>query len=345
MLIAKYHQGLLNTVEQTAQQLLALQNNTFFCPQCGKRVILKIGTKITPHFAHQSKRCTGFTEGESAIHLLGKQQLYKWLQSFGYVELEPLLPALMQRPDILVTIKDQQYAIEFQCSPISVEQLTRRTEGYQQQNIIPIWLFLTPPLPQRMTKYPLKKMYKAGMQFTTQHIPFLMFYHPHTQKFTYLTNILALYGKQHIVKPQYITLNRQQFPFFIPSPLSTLDEQTYTTIFMKAKQQYLQNEWRFGKRHNNILFLSCYTLRISLFELPEYIGVPTAWQSVLPFPVVWQSALHATAKLNDQTIYDVELEPFLQRFTNHIPIAMQEMTRYLSRLNTEHNKKLTDYLQ
>ena len=45
-----------------------------------------------------------FSEGESQEHLLGKQQLYIFLQKhIEDVELEPYFKMLSQRPDLLVT--------------------------------------------------------------------------------------------------------------------------------------------------------------------------------------------------------------------------------------------------
>ena len=63
-----------------------------------------------------------FAEGESTLHLQGKIQLYEWFKKHGHqVKLEPYLKELSQRPDLLVTIDKEQFAVEFQCSTISHE--------------------------------------------------------------------------------------------------------------------------------------------------------------------------------------------------------------------------------
>jgi len=86
----------------------------FYCPQCLEQVQLKIGNYNIPHFAHFTKnQCSQlFAEGESKIHLQGKVQLYEWLQKHGHqVKLEPYLKELSQRPDLLVTLDKEQFAV------------------------------------------------------------------------------------------------------------------------------------------------------------------------------------------------------------------------------------------
>ena len=69
-------------------------------------------------------------------------QLYEWLQKHGHqVKLEPYLKELSQRPDLLVTLDKEQFAVEFQCSTISHEKWHQRTMGYERNDIQAIWLF------------------------------------------------------------------------------------------------------------------------------------------------------------------------------------------------------------
>ena len=60
------------------------------------------------------------------------------------VNLEPYLKELSQRPDLLVTIDEEQFAVEFQCSTISHEKWQQRTMGYERNDIQAIWLFKLP---------------------------------------------------------------------------------------------------------------------------------------------------------------------------------------------------------
>lgn len=114
----------------------------FSCPGCKKKVILKKGQVKIPHFAHLKKEgCASFSEGETEEHLKGKLDLYNWLKSLKMpVQLEPYLSELQQRPDILTIIDGVQIAIEFQCSPISIETIKKRTEGYVSQGYKVVWI-------------------------------------------------------------------------------------------------------------------------------------------------------------------------------------------------------------
>lgn len=46
------------------------ENQTYFCPDCGERLIRKVGKVKIPHFAHFShSNCVGLSEGETPEHL------------------------------------------------------------------------------------------------------------------------------------------------------------------------------------------------------------------------------------------------------------------------------------
>ncbi|PKX77177.1 competence protein CoiA [Lactiplantibacillus plantarum] len=119
----------------------------YHCPGCVQPVQLKRGAVIVPHFAHvHATDCDAFSEGETTEHLRGKQQLATWFAASGYtVRLEAGLPELHQRPDILVRRGTAQpLALEFQCSPLSVERLAARTQGYRQHGYQVLWLLGRP---------------------------------------------------------------------------------------------------------------------------------------------------------------------------------------------------------
>jgi len=119
----------------------------YFCPGCTAQVYLRRGAVVAPHFAHNAlTTCHIFSEGETAEHIRGKQQLAAWFAAAGYtVKLEAALPALHQRPDILVQRGNQRpLALEFQCSPLSLERLAARTRGYRQNGYRVLWLLGTP---------------------------------------------------------------------------------------------------------------------------------------------------------------------------------------------------------
>ncbi|MFO1445556.1 hypothetical protein KDN24_20630 [Bacillus sp. Bva_UNVM-123] len=145
MLIARTRQGnWVSWANYTNQEQLrnVRQKENYYCPECNEEVILKIGSKRIPHFAHKKRTvCMESYERESEYHLAGKLSLYKWLKRQGIeATLEKFDPRVGQRPDIEFVYSGSQYAIEYQCSNIPVELFIKRTINFQQANIIPIWI-------------------------------------------------------------------------------------------------------------------------------------------------------------------------------------------------------------
>ncbi|MBF0780437.1 MULTISPECIES: competence protein CoiA [unclassified Granulicatella] len=125
-----------------ASQVSREKETCYFCPSCRCKVYLRQGRNRTAHFVHY-KKCDQdtFSEGETEEHIQGKLLLYNWLsQCEGSVELEPYLPKLKQRPDLLYTTCTQKIAIEFQCSPITCEKMLERTQGYERAGYKVIWI-------------------------------------------------------------------------------------------------------------------------------------------------------------------------------------------------------------
>lgn len=136
MLLAK------NERQQLILARKASKNEIYFCPDCNSKLILKQGNKLSAHFAHY-KKCDNptFSEGETLEHVSGKLWLFEeCLRHNLRATLEAYLPNIQQRPDILVTYKEQLFAIEFQCSRISLSGIQHRTKGYQNNGIQVIWI-------------------------------------------------------------------------------------------------------------------------------------------------------------------------------------------------------------
>lgn len=143
MLIAQSRAGLVNA--QFAQP-----GEEYLCPACRHPVQYRRGKVKIAHFAHlPGANCT-VSEGETTEHLAGKQQLLEWLSALGEVpQLEVYLPAINQRPDLL--LKRSRIAVEFQCSPLTEQRLRERNTGYRQLGIRPIWI-LGRPYRHRLSK-------------------------------------------------------------------------------------------------------------------------------------------------------------------------------------------------
>lgn len=136
----------VNTIDYSEKELRAWSDKKILkCPVCGERLIYKHGMVRVPHFAHEKdKECTyTFFENETKEHASGKVLLYKWLQKLNSVsnlELESYIKETKQRPDLYFKIGEQKYVIEYQCSPITLEEFKERRELYKLNNIIDIWI-------------------------------------------------------------------------------------------------------------------------------------------------------------------------------------------------------------
>lgn len=109
------------------------------CPNCKQPVRLVKGQRRC-YFRHLIPPSP--QAGESRIHLAGKDQLFlKYQQAACYVATEVSLPQFKRRIDVLVQTNTQRWALEYQCSPISAEQLAQRTQAYQQANMQVRWIF------------------------------------------------------------------------------------------------------------------------------------------------------------------------------------------------------------
>lgn len=140
MLIAKSQSGkMMDLSLKKKSDIQALKKKKWYCPSCQEVVIIKNGNVMCSHFAHKQKSdCSSFSENESKEHLLGKKLIAENCKKFGIpYELEAFLPDLKQRPDILVANK---YAIEFQCSPLSISRFKERTATYQDNGYQVIWI-------------------------------------------------------------------------------------------------------------------------------------------------------------------------------------------------------------
>ncbi|MBB1078522.1 competence protein CoiA [Limosilactobacillus sp. STM2_1] len=120
-------------------------NDKYYCPGCRQTVLLRHGKHRVPHFAHKKHTLCGFSEGETLEHLRGKKQIYQWMKIKNWhPQLEVYLPQINQRPDILLNNEKQKIAIEFQCSPLSLERMIERNKGYKRVGITVWWILGAP---------------------------------------------------------------------------------------------------------------------------------------------------------------------------------------------------------
>ncbi|MET3698344.1 competence CoiA-like predicted nuclease [Bacillus oleivorans] len=130
-------------IGKSREEIIPLRQQEFYCPGCKQKVQLKIGEINHPHFSHiQYHRCPFEWEPESEQHIDGKLLLQTFFQNLGWkTELEVYLKAISQKPDLLLKKGSQQFAIEYQCSPLTLSRLRERVEGYSRLGIKQKWFF------------------------------------------------------------------------------------------------------------------------------------------------------------------------------------------------------------
>ncbi|MEK4424180.1 competence protein CoiA [Solibacillus sp. FSL K6-1523] len=301
MLVALTEQQQLFQLNRSTpqEQLQALKKTAqFYCPQCKALLILKIGQIKIPHFAHVKKSdCDAlFSEGESYAHLLGKQHLQELFQQLQLQPvLEPYLPAIQQRPDLLITKGTQKYAIEFQCSRLSPQKYQKRTEGYKDIQIMPMWIIQTPN-----EQFKSRGLTKLSINHTNaQYIQmyknqkYLLSYDVHSRTFYYISNLLPIHGQQYFGYIQSIPLMKQLFPFFVPKKITENQFKGMLTRFLAYRFQYLHARLLLSRRGvNDTLLRAIYELKLTVSKLPNFIGIPLSnnEQSDI-FCVEWQLQL------------------------------------------------------
>ncbi|VDG97258.1 Competence protein [Lysinibacillus sphaericus] len=254
----------------------------FRCPQCGDRVLLKVGSIRIPHFAHEvDSTCTGsFSEGESIPHLQGKQLLHSFFQRLEKTSvLEPLISEIEQRPDLLVQHEGNAIPIEFQCSRLPEDVKSSRTEGYRSLGMEPIWILQTPEKykerPEGMGLFSFSAFHQ--MFFTTSVSPehTLLTLSPETKQFHYFSHLLPIDGNRFIAIHRKLPAHLQTFPFARPK----LPDQHLLLHYYKSykihRTTYLQRSIFLNRRGVQDPFLRhCYELKLRPAELPLWIGVP-----------------------------------------------------------------------
>ncbi|MGV3466747.1 MAG: competence protein CoiA [Heyndrickxia sp.] len=262
----------------------------FYCPICKEPVILKAGTQKIPHFSHRkTSNCTFTSEPESIQHMQGKADLYLWLLKQGFtVHLERYLPKIKQRPDILVNRNGQWFAIEYQCSPISLKTLIHRTNGYATHRIKSIWV---------LGGYPFHHSKGGYFQLSDFHWSFikasetsgliLFSYTPQTQHFHLLSNISPYSSRKVQGTYSKTPLDNATFPILFSN--SNQQKQQIDTFWFSQKRKWLQQKLIYGKAFQDPFLLSLYECTCHPLLLPPAIGLPVNYMGVCKtHPAVWQ---------------------------------------------------------
>ncbi|WP_275579533.1 competence protein CoiA, partial [Brevibacillus laterosporus] len=217
---------------------LLARKKMLYCPICNNSVIYRNGSIRRKHFAHVSKCSYQYHEPETIEHLNGKVLLYNWLKHQPFVtnlKLESWIPETKQKPDIYFEMNKQRYAIEYQCSPITVKKIKERMNLYSVADICDIWIFGTakysPEKPKSTEKY-LKSLRKNVYYFDSKTALLYKNSLSNTQSLNDTNNLHFYKGK--LFTNYDVTLKFQFLLRKIMCPISDYERQV-------IKNQYIAN--------------------------------------------------------------------------------------------------------
>lgn len=295
MLQAKTKTGelvMLSTIPLKDIQQLR-KSTTFYCPDCKERVIIKAGTEIIPHFAHERNSNCDIHGGEGPYHEKGKYLLYRWLKGQHIdVKLEAYLPEIKQRPDILVCLHQKLIAVEFQCAKVSPQIIRKRNEGYMRAGIIPIWI-----LGSTLLRRYHNNMFQLNQfmthfihQFTPGYPTTLYFLCPHKKQVSIISDIHQFSMQGAIGK--FIQYSLRQMTFKQLFPRRYIKENELLTHWFRRVSQFRVRERRRVQGNDLIWRNWLYKRKIYIDQLPSYLFLPIRTQPFMRVALYdWQSRL------------------------------------------------------
>lgn len=157
------------------------RGKAFRCPLCDELLIAVLPqANIINHFRHKSGVDHG--EPETPEHLYGKTIIRDLFRSYGWqAELEvPVGRDASNIADIVAYTHQVVFAIEFQCSRISLEHFEQRNCTYEKLGLTPVWVlgnhylvntrqFTEWARPSRSSSYQIQRISKLETQILDRH--------------------------------------------------------------------------------------------------------------------------------------------------------------------------------
>lgn len=321
----------------SAKELTGLKAvHQFFCPDCGSKVLLKIGEIKIPHFAHKSTALCGNGEPESSLHLQGKMLLHQFFADKRIsAELETYLPEIRQRADVLV---ERKSVIEFQCSPIASTDVVRRSAAYSRLGLHFTWIVGIKESRENKIQILNIKEYQREMILRQDHLSYLLLLNPAMKQFQYYSNLFHISGSRWIGKVASISMDLQSYPFAMPRPLARNDFDSVCAVFLKARNDFIKSQFFAKKRYQNPFWILCYELGLDMRNLPQIIGVPIRGaESVAGNAVIWQLQLARAKRLgisNENLLSSGKIKLQKQQDTDKALRVLKDYAEFLDKMET-----------
>lgn len=288
MLTAVNEKGtMFSLAEKEHQALPKLRNKRFYCPVCKEPLVLKAGAVRIPHFAHRIKSRCFTTEPETNQHLQGKKDLFRFCSDNGYKPfLEQYLPEIQQRPDVLAIKNGRRFALEYQCTPISVRDIQQRSNRYFKIGITPVWIAGGYPFTKKLNNsvYALSDYYWSLTKRTDAGIT-LTSYEPANHILYVLSNIVPLTSKKAFARLDRIPLTNCSVPLYLQNKVDSFPY----FLWFKERKRWIEQKVRYGHIGHDRFLKNVYESGNNPFLLPAVSGLPVSYsESFASHPIEWQ---------------------------------------------------------
>lgn len=174
---------------ENKRDFLKKQNklNKFTCHFCNQRVSLHWGSIRVPHFKHE-RNVDCFLENESKEHEEGKVLLFHYFEKYyrdvaEEIDMEHRIDETNQVADVYLRFKNgQEWAIEYQRSSITDEDVKKRRKLYRDADIIDIWIIGENLLQKENLLYQVTAIGQSLMEPSTFGVNSLVSLNPHTKE-------------------------------------------------------------------------------------------------------------------------------------------------------------------
>ncbi|WP_078555167.1 competence protein CoiA [Bacillus alkalicellulosilyticus] len=277
-------------------ELVELERKSgFYCPVCKQNLQLKLGTKKQWHFAHKhTKSCSFESEAESEYHRKGKMQLYRWLTAQGYQPtLEPYLPSIQQRPDLLFSYQGRQIALEYQCSPIHESIHKKRTSSFRKKNILPFWIVGGNRIKRKGTYEYTIHSFEWLCTFSKLPsflFPMLTYYCSSSENFYSALNLLPISSQKALSSILIKPLQKYSFTDILRPVIDNEREDRLFRYWVTVKKNWRYSTFPFQSSIQKFFQVLCYhhSMYPSLF--PIEAGWPTPYSYFIETPMhIWQT--------------------------------------------------------
>ena len=119
------------------------RRDSYYCPECSQKLILRQGDVKVHHFAHQAGSFCRYCDGETEEHLLLKKMMYYLFRESGlYKEIRLEHRIGNQIADLyLKNNRGRSIAVECQVSDLDIAEFRRRTASYSYKGLYVLWVF------------------------------------------------------------------------------------------------------------------------------------------------------------------------------------------------------------